>query len=163
MADKKITELTALGAAPDAADILAIVDDTAGTPVTKKITVANLLAALDKSAGNLDDYDFDDNAIFGFSASINDQTGTTYTIASTDNGKVVVCDNASAITVDVDTGLGAGFNCTVIQKGAGQITFAGTATVNHRASHDKTVGQYSIVTLFAYAADTFVLSGDTTA
>ena len=44
MADQKITQLTELAATPDDADILAVVDDVAGTPVTKKITVANLLA-----------------------------------------------------------------------------------------------------------------------
>jgi hypothetical protein len=43
MADQKITELTALTTVDDA-DLLAIVDDVAGTPETKKITVANLLA-----------------------------------------------------------------------------------------------------------------------
>lgn len=41
MADQKISELTALTSATDD-DLLAIVDDPAGTPVTKKITVANL-------------------------------------------------------------------------------------------------------------------------
>lgn len=45
MADQKITALTALGATPDDADILPIVDDVAGSPVTKKVTVANLIAA----------------------------------------------------------------------------------------------------------------------
>lgn len=45
----KITDLTALGAAPDDADLLEIVDDVAGTPVSKKITVANLLSSLDLS------------------------------------------------------------------------------------------------------------------
>jgi len=43
MADQKITGLTELAATPDDADIIAIVDDVAGTPVTKKITIANLL------------------------------------------------------------------------------------------------------------------------
>lgn len=44
MSDQKITALTELAATPDDADILPIVDDVAGTPVTKKITVANLLS-----------------------------------------------------------------------------------------------------------------------
>lgn len=44
MADAKITALTALTSA-DTGDLLAIVDDPAGTPITKKITVANLMAA----------------------------------------------------------------------------------------------------------------------
>lgn len=39
---KKITELAAL-AAPAAEDLLVIVDDPAGTPITKYVTVGNLL------------------------------------------------------------------------------------------------------------------------
>lgn len=39
---KKITELSAL-TAPAADDLLVIVDDVAGTPITKKVTVGNLL------------------------------------------------------------------------------------------------------------------------
>ena len=43
MANKKFTELTDLPS-PAGADILAIVDDVAGTPTTKKVTVDNLLS-----------------------------------------------------------------------------------------------------------------------
>ena len=46
MADQKITELTELNATPDTTDLVAIVDDVAGTPVTKKITIANLLGSI---------------------------------------------------------------------------------------------------------------------
>lgn len=42
MADAKITALTALTAA-DPADLLVIVDDVAGTPITKKIVLSDLL------------------------------------------------------------------------------------------------------------------------
>ena len=42
MADKKITDLDALTTVA-AADVVAIVDDPSGTPVTKKITKANLV------------------------------------------------------------------------------------------------------------------------
>lgn len=45
MADKKITALTALTTLDDA-DLFAVVDDVAGTPVTKKITAANVKAGL---------------------------------------------------------------------------------------------------------------------
>ena len=51
MADLKITQLTELAATPDDADILAVVDDVAGTPVTKKVTVANLLAGAGGGGG----------------------------------------------------------------------------------------------------------------
>lgn len=45
MADAKITELTELTEA-EAADLLAVVDDPAGTPETKKLTVETLMAAI---------------------------------------------------------------------------------------------------------------------
>ena len=170
MANKKISELGVLSTVAGA-DFLAVVDDTDST--TKQLTVTNLMAAAPVqtadissfitgvTAGELGDFDFDDNAILGFSASTNDQTGTTYTVAASDNGKVVVLDNASAITVDVDTGLPAGFNCSFVQKGAGQVSFAGTATLNNRQSHTKINGQYGVASIVAYATDTYILAGDT--
>lgn len=160
MADKKITELTALGAAPAGTDIIPMVDDPGGTPVTKKVTVANLLAA--QTAGNLSDYNFDGNSIFGFDASINAQTGTTYTLLSSDAGKVITLDNASAITLTVPTGLGANFNCTLVQLGAGQVTISGSGTtISNRSSHTKIAGQYGVATLLSYADTTWILAGDT--
>ena len=172
MANKKITELTE-ETSPQGADLLALVDDVSGTPTTKKVTVTNLMTQAPVqtadissfitgvTAGELGDFDFDDNAILGFSASKNDQTGTTYTVAAADNGKVVVLNNASAITVDIDTGLPAGFNCSFVQKGAGQVSFAGTATVNNRQSHTKINGQYGVASIVAYDTDTYILAGDT--
>lgn len=172
MANKKITELTE-ETSPQGADLLALVDDVSGTPTTKKVTVTNLMTQAPVqtadisgfitglTAGELGDFDFDDNAILGFSASKNDQTGTTYTVAASDNGKVVVLNNASAITVDIDTGLPAGFNCSFVQKGLGRVSFAGTATVNNRQSHTKINGQYGVASIVAYDTDTYILAGDT--
>ena len=175
MANKKITELTEL-TTPAGADIVAIVDDVAGTATTKKVTATNLMTlapvqsvagqtgTVTISAGDLTDGNFDGIAISGFDASINDQTGTAYTLLSSDNGKVVVLDNASAVTVTVPSGLGAGFNCSFVQKGAGQVSFtAPSTTINNRQSHTKINGQYGVASIVAYAADTFVLAGDTTA
>ena len=173
MANKKITELTE-ETSPQGADLLALVDDVSGTPTTKKVTVTNLMGqapvqsvagqtgTVTVSAGDLTDGNFDGTAIEGFDASINDQTGTTYTVQSTDNGKVVVLDNASAVTVTVPSGLGAGFNCSFVQKGAGQVSFtASSTTINNRQSHTKINAQYGVASIVAYAADTFVLAGDT--
>ena len=114
------------------------------------------------SAGDLTDGNFDGTAIEGFDASINDQIGTTYTLVAGDNGKVVVLNNASAVTVTVPSGLGAGFNCSFVQKGAGQVSFsASSTTINNRQSHTKINAQYGVASIVAYAADTFVLAGDT--
>ena len=173
MANKKITALPALGATPATDDVLPIVD-VSGTATTKKVTVANLVAAapvqsvagrtgtVTVDAGDLTDGDFGGTAILGFDASINDQTGIAYTLLAGDNGKVVVLNNGSAITVTVPSGLGAGFNCSFVQKGAGQVSFSASGTtINNRQSHTKINAQYGVASLVAYADNVFVLAGDT--
>ena len=172
MANKKITELSNL-ATPNGADVLAIVDDIAGTATTKKVTATNLMTlapvqsvagqtgTVTVSAGDLTDGNFDGTAILGFDASINDQTDN-YTLQASDNGKVVVMNKGSAVTVTVPSGLGAGFNCSFVQKGAGQVSFsASSTTIYNRQSHTKINAQYGVASLLAYADVVFVLAGDT--
>jgi len=114
------------------------------------------------SAGELTDGNFDGTAILGFDATLNDQTGTAYTIVAGDAGKVITCNNGSAVTVTVPASLGAGFTCSVVQKGAGQVTFAASSTtINNRQSHTKIAGQHGVATLVSTASDVFVLAGDT--
>ena len=116
------------------------------------------------TAGALSDFDFDDNAVFGFGASVNTPTITAnaYTVTDADNGKVLALDNgATAMDVNINTGLVAGFNCSFIQTGSGQVTFAGTATLNNRQSHTKINAQYGVASIVAYATNTYILAGDT--
>ena len=176
--NKKISALTALGTTPAVGDIIPITDvsDTTGSAqgTTKKVTVANLVAAapvqsvagrtgtVTVDAGDLTDGDFGGTAILGFDATLNDQTGTAYTILASDAGKVITCNNGSAVTVTVPASLGAGFTCSVVQKGAGQVTFsASSTTINNRQTHTKIAGQHGIATLVSTATDVFVLAGDT--
>lgn len=93
--------------------------------------------------------------------STNAVTTTAYTIQSTDNGKLVTLNNGSAVTVTVSTGLGYGFNCLLMQLGAGAVsTLASGTTINSNGALQSLGGQYAVATLIAYAADTFVLAGD---
>ncbi|MDQ3130552.1 MAG: hypothetical protein M3Q99_07310, partial [Acidobacteriota bacterium] len=93
---------------------------------------------------------------------INAQTGIAYTLQASDNGKIITFSNPSPVFVKVPAGLGAGFNCQIIQIGTGQVTIApqGT-TINNRQTHNKLAGQFSKATVAAYAANVFVLAGET--
>lgn len=95
----------------------------------------------------------------------NAQTGTTYTLTSADNGVVVTCSNASAITVTVPSGLGANFCCRIVQLGAGQVSIApgSGVTLNSYSAQRKLLGQFTSADLWAYAADTVLLEGATVA
>ncbi len=98
------------------------------------------------------------------SANVNAQTGTTYTLQASDNGKVVTLSNAAAITVTVPSGLGVGFSVVLIQIGAGQVTCSpSSTTLRNRQSHTKTAGQYAAVSLYCYATDVLLLQGDSAA
>lgn len=96
---------------------------------------------------------------------VNTQTGTSYTLLSSDNGVVIQFTNSSAVTVTIPSGLGANFYCTIIQWGGGQVTVnAGSGvTRNSQSGQYKTAAQYAAVDLFALSADTFWMGGATAA
>ena len=96
------------------------------------------------------------------SSGITTDATTTRTLSAADNGKVIYFTSDSAITVNTATGLGAGFSCTVIQGGLGQITVtaaSGTSVVSY-GSFTKTAGRYAAVSILCPVADTFYLNGD---
>lgn len=98
------------------------------------------------------------------SGSINNQVGTTYTLVAADNGKFVVCHNAAPITVTVPSGLPLGFSCSIVQKGAGQITLSASGTTLRLvASQNKTAAQYAVMTLLSHVADEFIVGGNVSA
>jgi hypothetical protein len=133
MADKKISQLTAV----------TVLDGTEPLPlvqagVTKKATVSQVLTG-----------------------QIATEAGTSRTLAAGDNGKIIYCTSGSAVTITCDTGLGVGFNATIIQGGAGKVTLApGTATLNSYSGLLSTMGQYAVISVVSAVADEFIAAGN---
>lgn len=99
---------------------------------------------------------------------LNAQTGTTYTAVLADDGKLVTCDNASAITFTIPTNasvaFGIGTQINIMQLGAGQVTIAGAGvTFRSEGSKLKTKGQYAVATCCKIATDTWVVVGNLSA
>lgn len=103
--------------------------------------------------------------------SLNAQTGTTYTFALTDNGKLVTASNASAQTYSIPTNATTAFptgtQINIIQIGAGQVTIqaasSGTTTVSSTgatATAPKLRAQFSSATLIKASTDLWYVVGD---
>ncbi len=95
----------------------------------------------------------------------NAQTGTTYTLVAADSSKVVTASNAGAITITVPPSVYvAGDIITVVQTGAGQVTFAegSGVTINSVGTADapKLRAQYSAAQVICVGSNSFVIVGD---
>jgi hypothetical protein len=94
---------------------------------------------------------------------INDQSGTTYTLQASDaNSKLLRFTNSSAITVTVPAStFTAGQQINLTQFGGGQITVEGAVTVTVDATPSLRLrAQYSAATLVCITPTTFILYGD---
>lgn len=103
------------------------------------------------------------NTIAGFGAQINPISNST-TLVAADNAEIIQSNAATAISITIPTGLPTGFNCMVLQYGAGQITFSPAAgvTLINRNSFNKTIGQYALVTLLHIGSNVIIISGELT-
>jgi hypothetical protein len=134
MADKKISQLTAVTTPLALTEELPAVQSA----TTKKVTVQQMLTGV----------------------IVTDAT-TSRTLSATDNGKIIYCTSASAVTITCAASLGAGFNVTIIQGGAGKVTVAaGGQTLVSYSSLFSTMGQYAVISLISPVADTFVAAGN---
>jgi hypothetical protein len=97
------------------------------------------------------------SSISGFAANIVSASAN-YSITAADNGKVIQSTSASAITITIPTGLPTGFNCTVVQMGAGQVTFSGT--ILNRTGFTKTASQYSVVSILHLGSNSILVTGE---
>ena len=103
------------------------------------------------------------------SVATNAQTGTTYTLVLTDDGKLVTQSNASAITTTIplnsSVAFSVGAQITISQYGAGQVTIQGAGGVTvvstgATAATPKTRVQYSTATLIQTSANNWLVVGD---
>ena len=97
------------------------------------------------------------SSLSGFAANVA-SISANYAITAADNGKVIQCTSASAITITIPTGLPTGFNCTVVQMGAGQITFSGTYL--NRTGFTKSASQYSVVSILHLGSNSIIVTGE---
>lgn len=100
-------------------------------------------------------------------ASINEQTGLTYTLALSDRGQVVAMNNASANTVTVPTNSAVAFDVgsvvVIYQTGAGLTTVTGDTgvTINGvSAGSGDITDQYKAVSLLKIATDSWIITGE---
>jgi hypothetical protein len=97
------------------------------------------------------------SSISGFGANVVSASAN-YSITAADNGKVIQSTGATAITISIPTGLPTGFNCTVVQMGAGQVTFSGT--ILNRTAFTKTASQYSVVSILHLGSNSILVTGE---
>jgi hypothetical protein len=100
-------------------------------------------------------------AVSTLNLTLNAQTGTTYTLLSTDVNKMVTLSNASAITVTVPNGVfTTGQTVNLQQIGAGQVTIQSDGTTTITGTGTKLRTQYSAASLLCTGTNAFTLIGD---
>lgn len=90
----------------------------------------------------------DAGEIYGYRVKINTQSGTSYTLQSSDSGKIIEFTSGSAVAVLLPKTMPANCGGTIDQIGAGQVTFSlesGATWVVYQ-SKTKTAGQGAAVT-----------------
>jgi len=99
--------------------------------------------------------------------SIQDQSGTTYTLVLGDAFKTVSLDNASAVAVTVPLNSSVAFSTSdrvdFINEGAGQVTVSGASgvTINDTNAGSFTIDQYGGATLIKVGTDAWIAPNQT--
>jgi hypothetical protein len=99
------------------------------------------------------------------SIGLNAQTGTTYTLALNDAGKVITATNASPVTITVPgnstVAYPIGTQIVVVAGGAGAVTFSPVVgvTVNSKDSNLTIDGQYASACLLKVSTNIWILFG----
>jgi len=109
------------------------------------------------------------NALAESTIAVNAQgTATSYTLALTDAGKLVTFTGAAAtvtIPTNATVALAVGDQINIAQLGTAQVTIGTASGVSlvSAGSKTKTNGQYAVVTVVQYTANSWLLLGNTAA
>jgi hypothetical protein len=123
---------------------------------------------LNTQTGQLERYDGSSWGPVAVKVSVNEQTGTSYTLTLSDQSKTIECNNANAFTLTVPPNSSVAFPTgTVIgirQTGNGQVTVSegSGVTITSKNSNLKLSTQYSEAALHKVDTDTWRLVGDIT-
>jgi hypothetical protein len=100
-------------------------------------------------------------AVVGPNGGLIQISAASYTLSAETNNLILSFTSASAVTVTINPGLPVGFSVTVIQDGAGAITFVASSgvTLNNLSSELTSAGQYAQMFLSSVGQDIYVLSG----
>jgi hypothetical protein len=91
-------------------------------------------------------------------------TSSAITLTDGMNGGLLIVNSGSPVTISVPASLSNDFYLTVLQYGAGTVTFTGTAgaTVRNRSSQSSLAGRYALGAIVRVSnTSDFVLGGDT--
>jgi len=130
---------------------------------------ANLLEVQNSSSTVLHSIDPSGNTNFGdglvsrFSANTV-PLSSARNLAQTDNGASIVSTSTSGITLTIPSGLAIGFNCSVLQKGSGQVTVGSGAGVSAYAPDGaKSAKQWAVMTVLnTGTSNEYVVGGNVT-
>lgn len=155
------------------ADALVIESIQSQTGKALKVTNATGVATFSVSpAGQLtfaDGTTQSTSGVYNPNLTINNQTGTTYTLQATDAQKLVTFTNTNPITVTVASNatqnLPVGTQIQLAQMGTGQVTFVGASSPNPVTINSdpglKLRTRYSVATLVQLTTNQWLLIGDT--
>ena len=145
---------------------LAVGSNVVGTTDTQTLTNKTISGGTITGAT----IDYNSNTISNLPAAnldltLNDQTGTAYTLALTDKNKLVTLDNAAtgAVTIPANGSVAfpTGAQVHMVQKGTGPFSVTGASGVTVNATPGLNFrAQWSTATAIKIATDTWILLGD---
>jgi hypothetical protein len=89
------------------------------------------------------------------------QSGTSYTVQTSDFNKLISMTSTSSSSVTIPTGLPNGWSCRIMQ-GGGTVTFTAAAGVTLRStfSYKRSQTQWGVVTITSLGSNVYSLSGN---